>query len=141
MKKILLSLAIVLGLATGAVAKSNYTRDSSVLPQKALTTLSRHFPADVSMVKVEPGEFEVILTDGTEITFYTSGDWDDVEVPRGKEVPAGLIPQGIKNYVSQNYAGQKIESIDKNRNGYDVELSNGIDLKFNSQGQFMRCGD
>lgn len=141
MKKLLLTLAVIVGLATAANAKTAYSRDKSSLPQKALATLSTHFPADVSLIKIEPNEYEVILVDGTEITFYMNGEWDGVDVARGKEVPAALVPQAIKTYVAKNYAGQKIESIDKERTGYDVELSNGLDLKFNPQGQFIGIDD
>ena len=58
-----------------------------------------------------------------------------------KSVPAAIVPQGIKDYVSSKHAGQRIVGIEKERNGYDIELSNGVDIKFNKEAQFVRYDD
>jgi len=34
-----------------------------------------------------------------------------------------------------------IKEIKKKRTGYEVELSNGLDLEFNSKGKFLRMDD
>lgn len=146
MKKILLAFALLFGLASTACAKDSYSRDESILPQAARTTISNNFKSKISLIKTEKTvgtvtEYEVILTDGSEISFDKNGNWDEVDVPRGKEVPSGFIIKGIKEYVNQNHSGQKIESIDKERSGYDIELSNGIDLKFDKDGKFIRYDD
>lgn len=143
MKKIVLILMMIVGLNSVAGAKDTVTRDSSVLPQAARTAIANNFKSKVSLINVEKtlgavSEFEVILSDGSEITFDKNGNWKEVDVPRGKAVPAGFIPAGVKDYVQQNHKGQKVESIDKDRQGYDVELSNGIDLKFDKDGKFLR---
>ena len=52
-----------------------------------------------------------------------------------------LLPKGIRNFVAKQQPGQRIVGIDKERSGYDVELTNGIDLKFNKAGQFIRYDD
>lgn len=146
MKKLLLILAVIFGIGISANAKDTYTRDESVLPQAAKSTISNNFKAKVSLIKIDKtlgfvSEYEVILSDGSEISFDKNGNWEDVEVARGNEVPTGFIPTGVRNYVNQNHKGQKIESIDKERSGYEVELSNGIDLKFDTNGKFIRYDD
>ncbi|MBS5529141.1 MAG: PepSY-like domain-containing protein [Prevotella sp.] len=55
--------------------------------------------------------------------------------------PSGLVPSEIVNYVQQNQKNVTIVSIEKNSKGYDVELSNGVDIKFNSAGRFIRYDD
>ena len=40
-----------------------------------------------------------------------------------------------------NHPGEIIVSIDKEHYGYDIELSNSLDLKFNKQGQFISYDD
>ena len=83
-------------------------------------------------------EYEVILADGSEITFDKSGNWKDVEMPAGKSVPDYFIPKAIKDYVSKNNKGQKIVGIEKERSSYEVQLNNGIEMKFDRAGNFLR---
>ena len=143
MKKLILILLMIAGLNTVADARDTVTRDINVLPVAARTTISNNFKSKVSLIKVEKtllsiSEYEVVLSDGSEITFDKNGNWKEVDVRRGKAVPSGFVPSGIKNYVQQKHKGQKIESIDKSGKGYDVELSNGIEMKFDKDGKFLR---
>ena len=43
--------------------------------------------------------------------------------------------------MGANHPGEIIVSIDKEHYGYDIELSNSLDLKFNKQGQFISYDD
>ena len=56
-------------------------------------------------------------------------------------VPAAIVPAAIQQYVSAHFRGQVITKVDKERHGYDIELSNGMDLKFNRGGAFMGIDD
>lgn len=143
MKKIALILAMALGLSMSASARDTYARDASVLPEAAQVTLSKNFKAKVSVVKIEKtlghvNEYDVVLTDGTEITFDRHGNWDNVETANTSSVPKALVPDAITQYVASAQPGTRVVGIDKERSGYDVELSNGLDLKFNRAGQFVR---
>lgn len=146
MKKLLLSMMAILGIAVMASAKDTYVHDASALPQAARTTIANNFKAKVSVVKIDKdfgriSDYEVILTDGTEITFDRHGNWDNVEVNNSREVPAAFIPRGISDYVSRNQRGARIVGIDRERNGYDVELSNGVEMKFDKAGKFRGYDD
>jgi hypothetical protein len=55
--------------------------------------------------------------------------WDEVECRFG-EVPGAIIPNAIKEYIDKNYSGVKILYIEKDRNDYEVKLSNRFELKF-----------
>ena len=83
-------------------------------------------------------DYEVVLTDGTEVKFDRNGNWEEVEVAANKRVPEALVPAGIRNYVSDNQHGTRIVGIEKSRKGYEVTLSNGVEIKFNREGQFIR---
>ena len=118
----------------------------SELPQKAQTYVRTHFSEsdvasvwkDTEMLVVE--DYTVVLNNGLEIEFYPSGDWKEVK-SRGTEIPAKIIPNGIAQYVSQNYNGQRIKELKKKRYGYKVELSGGTDLEFSQNGKFLRVDD
>lgn len=146
MKKLLIACAMILGIAGFACARDSYARDASALPKAAQTTIANNFKSKVSLVKIDKdwgriSEYEVILTDGTEISFDKDGNWDNVEVNNTKSVPAAFVPKSIRAYVAKQQPGQRIVGIDRDRKGYDVELSNGIDLKFDKAGNFLRYDD
>jgi hypothetical protein len=72
----------------------------------------------------------VVLADGTKLEFTSKGDWKEVDC-RYEEVPAAVIPQAIKEYVSSNYPGEKILKIERDRGYYELKLSNRYELTFN----------
>ena len=143
MKKIMMIMALIMGLAVPGYAKSSYSRDASTLPEAAQATISNNFKAKPSLIKKESTvglftEYEVILSDGSEITFDKNGNWKEIEMGAGLEVPKSIIPQGISNYVNQNFKGQKIISIEKDNNGFDVEITSGVEMKFDNSGKFVK---
>ncbi|WP_315599070.1 PepSY-like domain-containing protein [Porphyromonas endodontalis] len=57
-------------------------------------------------------------------------------------VPKKIVPNAISNYVAKNFPGTSIRQIEKRRRGgYQVELSNGLELKFDSSLKFVRMDD
>jgi hypothetical protein len=84
--------------------------------------------------------YECRLDDRTKIEFNRKGVWKKVDCNM-TAVPAAIIPEAIRQYVSTNFAGTIITKIDKERYGYDIELSNDIDLKFNYQGALIGMDD
>lgn len=143
MKKILLILTMVLGMSLTTMARDTYAHDASVLPAAAKNIVSRNFKATVSVVKIEKSmgrvsEYEVTLTDGTEISFDRDGNWKNVETARDRAVPAGFVPKAVSDYVAKKHPGTRIVGIEKERKGYEIELSDGIDMKFDKEGRFLR---
>ena len=57
------------------------------------------------------------------------------------EVPSALVPAFIQNYVRKNHAGIRVVKIERKRTTFEAELSNGLDLTFNSQGQLLKIDD
>lgn len=142
-KKILLAFIAIIGMTVTASAADAYAHDASVLPKAAQTILSNNFKAKVTVVKIEKdfgkvSEYETILSDGTEVSFDRNGNWKNVEVSANGSVPAFFIPKAISEFIKKEQPKQKVIGIEKKRNGYEVELTNGVDMKFNSQGQFLR---
>lgn len=143
MKKILTLLAMFVGVVCFASARDIYAHDASVLPAAAQTTLKNNCKAGVSVVKIDKdfgriSEYEVVLTDGTEVTFDHNGNWKDVEVGIKSSVPKGFIPAAIANYIAKNQPKVRVIGIEKSSRGYEVDLSNGVEMKFDAAGNFLR---
>ena len=143
LKKLLIAMVAILGMTATLAAKDTYSHDDSVLPQAAKTVLANNFKSKVSLVKIDKefgrvSDYEVILKDGTEVSFDSNGNWENIEVNIGKSVPSSMVPKSISDYVKTAQKGQRIVGIEKERNGYEVELSNGVEMKFNKQGEFVK---
>ena len=113
----------------------------NALPVKAQTLLSNHFNNQkVMLATIESGvvsrSYDVVLQNGTKLEFDKKGNLTEIDCKQGN-VPAQLIPQAIKNYLKDNYAGQSVKKIEMNKNEYEVELTNGLDLTFNKHFQLI----
>ena len=115
------------------------------LPAPAKTFVKKYFPQATIEYATKDTEFmgttyEVRLSDGTEGDFDKKGNWDNVDC-KTKAVPASLVPAAIAQYVKAHYPNTVIVKIDKERGGYEIELSNDLDLKFNSKGKLIGIDD
>ena len=86
-------------------------------------------------------KYEVFLADGTHIEFDTDDMWDKIESPMARPVPVQLIPSPIAAHLQANFPGVFVTKIDKEHNGYEVELANGMELKYNKQGILREMDD
>ena len=145
MKRIfrILMIAICCMVSCNMVANAGNDKPISVnaLPVKAQTLLSNHFNGQkVMLATIESGvvsrSYDVVLHNGTKLEFDKKGNFTEIDCKQGI-VPAQLIPQAIKNYLKDNYAGQSVKKIEINKNEYEVELANGLDLTFNKHFQLI----
>lgn len=115
------------------------------LPQAITAFISKNFPG-ATVVGIDPDseygglEYDVTLNDGTKIDFDRNNQWKKVEC-YSKAVPATFVPAAIANYVKANYQSLPITKIDNKGYGYEIELSNGLDLKFDAGGKFVGIDD
>ena len=136
MKKILFALAAIFTLGVSNVSADNDKLvNKSELPAQAQQFIDSHFAnVKLTYAKLERDFFErsyeVVLADGTKLEFTSKGEWKEVDC-RYDEVPAAIIPQAIKEYVSSNYPGEKVLKIERDRGYYELKLSNRYELTFN----------
>jgi hypothetical protein len=89
---------------------------------------------------VSDNDYTVVLDDGTKIEFDSTGKWESVKNRNGK-IPASVVPAKIQGYVSKHYPSLGIEKIERKRYGYELELTNDLDLKFSTEGNFVGIDD
>ena len=125
------------------VANADNDKPISVnaLPTKAQTLLNNHFNGQkVMLATIESGvisrSYDVVLKNGTKLEFDKKGNLTEIDCKQAT-VPVQLIPQAIKEYVKDNYAGQSVKKFEIKRNEYEIELSNGLDLTFNKHFQLI----
>lgn len=135
---------ILIALGTSVFAQDQIVTFNQ-LPTKGQNFISKYFQkVQVSTVILDNDyiskDYDVVLTNGTKIEFDGKGNWKEVDGKRNA-IPTTFIPQSILNYVNKSFPNTKIIKIEKNRFSYDVELTNGLDLEFDSKGNFVRIDD
>lgn len=133
--------ALVIGL--GACSSETVSHDATKIPAKARDLISRNFTSAISVVETEKSlgsvhEYEIVLTDGTQIEVNGDGEWKSIDTPNNIPVPEGLVPTAISKYVAEKHQGAYIVGIEKEKKGYSVELSNNVELKFDNAGNFVK---
>ena len=129
-------------LSMTAIMYAGTPISASSLPAAAQTFLNKHFAGDnVRKAEKDNGrrgtEYEVDMTSGAEIEFTSDGDWKEIKASRGNAVPAAVVPAAIAKFVADNFSGEIITEIAKKRGGYEVELSNGTELKLTADAKPM----
>ena len=145
MKRILriLMIAICCMVSCNMVANAGNDKpiSANALPAKAQTLLSQHFYGQkVMLATIESGvvsrSYDVVLQNGTKLEFDKKGNLTEIDCKQAT-VPDQLIPQAIRNYLKENYPAQAVKKIEMNKNEYEVELANGLDLTFNKHFQVI----
>ena len=107
--------------------------------------VKQYFPkANILMVNADWDEFEVRLSDGTQLEFTRKPEWKKIDCEHSTiypNVPARLIPEKISAYLSSNFADQGITKIVKKRRGWEIELDNKLEIKFNKRFNVIEFDD
>lgn len=116
------------------------------VPQPIHMFVRQYFPGQTITyaekdLEITGYKYDVFLTDGTHIDFDTDNVWDKIECNMTRTVPTALIPAPLVVNIKASFPDAMILKIDKERYGYDVELANGIELKFNKQGVLQEMDD
>ena len=126
MKKILSLLVMAIVAIQFSFAGDVITKDMNQLPLPARNFINRH---------------EVLLTDGTEIDFDSKGNWEEVSASKGHAVPASVVPSFAASYLKEHNFTEPVTKVERDRKGYEVELSTGVSFKFDKKGKFLKADD
>lgn len=114
---------------------------SNELPAQAETFLADTFPNVSYEVQNRKGpggsnELYAVLDNGAHVNFKSTGE---VVYVGGKidKVPDAVIPEKIRNYVSENYPTAAIVEWELDDDEQEVELSNNIELVFDLDGNYL----
>ena len=143
MKKLfLLLIASILGLMP-MMADDDRMITREELPEKAQVFIDKHFVnVDVLYVKAERDmgvvtSYDVVMDGGIKLEFNRKGEWESVNCHRSR-VPDSVLPKGVLDYVNKKFTKAYVVEIERDMMGYDVKLSNDLDLEFDKDGNFLR---
>lgn len=136
MKK-LIALMVSLFVIQGSTMASDKKISMDQLPMAAQTFIKKNFP-NVNTTSItmdeDDNDYTVKLSDGTKVDFDSQGMWEDIECEKKTTVPMSIIPTQIQTFLKTSYKGIGVKEIErKSSGGYELELSNGKELEFNSK--------
>ena len=145
MKKFMFIIASMLMFAGIASADNDRIIPFEQLPAKAQNFMKKYFPNEnVSYVKEESDfmelSYEVILTKGTKVEFSGQGEWKEVDC-RYSTLNEELVPVQIREYVKTNFPDTQFVQIEKGYRGYEVKLTNRLELTFDNQFRLVDIDD
>ncbi len=110
------------------------------LPAPAIKFLQKHFP-NVPTIYVQKDmevgdmDYELMLEDGTKVEFNRKGQLKKVENPNG--VSLDILSKNIADVLSKRFSKQSVVEIDYDRRTIEVEMSNGVEIKFDRDGRII----
>ncbi len=140
LKKMALAFVCVFAFGTTACADNEKPINFNQLPAAAQQFVKQYFAsARVALTQQESGilekNYDVTFTNGDKVEFDRKGQW--TEITAATAVPTALVPQAIAQYIKTNYAGTTVRNIERDGREYDVKLSNGMELTFNTKFQLV----
>lgn len=133
----LMLMIVVSSVVFSNPAKADDDRPISVdkMPLQAQEFINKYFPGKTIAVAKQEGRlveknYDVIFIDGNKLEFDRNGVWTNVDCEYSS-VPEGIVPAPVAGYVEKKFPGVKIRQIEKENRFFEVELENGVDLKFN----------
>ena len=144
MKKFIIMLMALMP-ATIALASDDRPITYEQLPAAARTFIEQNFPdAKVALATVESPHwnptYDVIFTDGTKMEFIASGQWKDVDCKYSR-VPDSVIPEKIRAFLAKHHPDSYVKEIERSRSKYEVKLDNGLEVRFDTSGEFRGYDD
>lgn len=122
---------------TSAMAQNNNPKITAFVEQ--------YFPkATVQMVMPDEDDIDVVLNDYTKIEFKLNYDWKKVDCEHSTtftSVPATLVPEQITAYVTTNFPNTIIKKLEKTLLGWEIELNNELEIKFNNNFKVTKIDD
>ncbi|ODS80142.1 MAG: hypothetical protein ABS46_15235 [Cytophagaceae bacterium SCN 52-12] len=149
MKNRALLTLMIAGVSFLSCDKEKIVSEAS-LPSGATQFITTHFPDEtVLQVKkekdfLEKPVFDVILSNNFELEFKENGDAKKVD-GNGKAIPVSVIkPEAVLTYVEEHFEDKTVVAWERDsdsKNEIEVELDNGLELKFDKDGKFLRFED
>lgn len=144
-RKLLAFFPILLGVWMLSSCDDEKKIDFGDLPSEARSFIENYFPsADVLSIvqEKEDGrkEYQVKLSDGTDMEFDEDGEWTNIEC-YFSPLPTGILPANVITKVEELHPEAYINGVEKELGGYVVEVTDadGIDwdMRFNAQFEYV----
>lgn len=144
-RKLLAFFPILLGVWMLSSCDDEKKIDFGDLPSEARSFIENYFPsADILSIvqEKEDGrkEYQVKLSNGTDMEFDEDGEWTNIEC-YFSPLPTGILPANVITKVEELHPEAYINGVEKELGGYVVEVTDAVgidwDMRFNAQFEYV----
>lgn len=138
-------MALMFVLQSTACSGGDKVIEMKDLPASAQSLVKDHFHGKQVLLVQKDIEglrtsYDVVLNDGAKLEFDAKGKWIEIDC-KPQNVPDALIPTIINDYVKQNFSEVRVVQIERDRHGYEIDLSNGLEIRFNKHFKVVKIDD
>lgn len=139
--KAILLLAVMMVMSFNAKADNDQVITFDQMPAPAQALLKQYFADKVPLVvTVDWDDYTIMYQSGEKVEFDKQGEWKEIGC-RTTQVPAELIPEPIKTHINATFPGAVIVKLEKSLRGYEVKLTNGLDVEYSPTFQVIDIDD
>jgi hypothetical protein len=130
-------------ISLGSFAQKDKKIELNELPQKAQVFIKQNFTKEkAQQILKETGElidtgYDVVFKNKLKIKFDKKGDWKEVDGKRNP-IPTDFIPDKIIKYIQRSFPNNYVVKIEREKRKYEVEITNGLELEFDLDGNFIK---
>ena len=144
MKKIA-TLILSLAALTFSAKADDRPIDFEQLPAAAKAFIQSDFPSvAISFITKDTDlldtAYDVHLANGLKIEFNSKGEWKEISC-KSAPIDNKYIPQQIRTTVASRWPDSGFKKIERYRQGYEVELTNRLELKFDRHFRLVEIDD
>ncbi len=141
LKKIALAIIALVAAGTAGYYLSNLVHDKAIdpesLPENVQSFINTHFNEENIAFSKKDRDFlkmsyEVILTDGTKLEFRRNGEWKEIDRHHDR-LPGGIIHKEVEAKITELYPDSFATKAEKGSKDMEVDLANGLELKFDKR--------
>ncbi len=137
--------ALLLILVSTACTGQDKSITVNELPAPAQEMIKKHFSNEKITIVLKDKDglrvsYDVMFNNGTKVEFDSKGEWTEIDT-KPQAVPQALVPSAIADYTKKNYPDARIVQIEHDKRGYEINLSNGLEIRFNNQFKVTEIDD
>ena len=119
--------------------------DYQQLPTNAKTFIKAEFPNEAAVrvtkdIELSGDTYDVVFASGIKLEFNHSGEWTEISRKHG-QIDSKFVPKQIQGIVKGRWPEAGYTKIERNRQSYEVELTNGLELKFDKRFRLIDIDD
>ena len=119
--------------------------DYEQLPSAAKSFIKADFPTEsisyiTSDMDLLDTAYDVHFANGLKIEFNSKGEWTEISCT-SSPIDSKYIPRQIIDTVATRWPGEKFKKIERHWHGYEVELTNRLELKFDKKFRLTEIDD
>ncbi|AJC84609.1 PepSY-like domain-containing protein [Campylobacter peloridis] len=128
-------------LAALVLSSVAFARDIVVgvnaLPANSKSFIQKYFTgSNIALVKQDIDSFDVYLDNGTELEFFTNGDWKEIDA-KYRPIDTSFLNPNILATIKKMHPNASIIKVEKEIQGYKFKLNNMMEIYTDMNGNFL----